>query len=64
LIEAFVRAQPPDVQRIEICHVDDRIVAHRGCDPVAEGYIAGDGDRAVVLDWTNAAESSVPAPPA
>ena len=28
----------------------DRIVVHRGWDPVAEACIAGDGDRVVVLD--------------
>jgi hypothetical protein len=49
-IEAFVRAQLPGVQRIEICHADDRIVVHRGWDPVAEGCIAGDGDQVIVLD--------------
>jgi len=49
-IEAFVRTQLPDAQRIEICHAVDRIVVHRGWDPVAEGCIAGDGDRVVALD--------------
>ena len=49
-IEAFVRAQLPAAQRIEICHAEDRIVVHRGWDPVAEACIAGDGDRMVVLD--------------
>jgi hypothetical protein len=49
-IEAFVRAQLPAAQRIEICHADDRIVVHRGWDPVAEGCVAGDVDRVVVLD--------------
>jgi hypothetical protein len=45
-----VRAQVPHAQRIEICHAGDRIVVHRGGDPVAEGCIAGDGDRVIVLD--------------
>jgi hypothetical protein len=49
-IEAFVRVQLPDAQRVEICHADDRIVVHRGWTPVAEGCIAGDGDRVIVLD--------------
>jgi hypothetical protein len=49
-IEAFVRAQLPDAQRIEVCHADDRIVVHRGWEPVAEGCIAGDGDQVIVLD--------------
>ena len=49
-IEAFVRAQLPDVQRVEICHADDRIVVHRGWDAIAEGCVAGDGDRVIVLD--------------
>jgi len=49
-IEAFVRAQLPGAQRIEICHADDRIVVHRGWEPVAEGCTAGDGDRVIVLD--------------
>jgi len=49
-IEAFVRMQLPAAQRIELCHADDRIVVHRGWDPVAEGCVAGDGDRVSVLD--------------
>ena len=49
-IEAFVRAQLQEAQRIEICHADDRIVVHRGWDPVAEGCVAGEGDRVIVLD--------------
>jgi hypothetical protein len=49
-IEAFVRAQLPDAQRIELCRADDRIVVHRGWQPVAEGCIAGPGDRVIVLD--------------
>jgi hypothetical protein len=49
-IEAFVRAQLPAAQRIEICHADDRVVVHRGWDSVAEGCIAGDGDRVIALD--------------
>ena len=49
-IEAFVRAQVPDAQRVELCHADDRIVVHRGWDPIVEGCIAGDGDRVIVLD--------------
>ena len=49
-IEAFVRAQLPEAQRVEICHADDRVVVHRGWEPVAEGCIAGDGDRVIVLD--------------
>jgi hypothetical protein len=49
-IEAFVRAQVPDAERIEICHAADRVVVHRGWQPVADGCIAGDGDRVVVLD--------------
>jgi hypothetical protein len=49
-IEAFVRAQLAEVKRVEICHADDRIVVHRGWDPVAEGCVAGDGDRVIVLD--------------
>ena len=49
-IEAFVRAQLPDAQRIEICHIDDRVVVHRGWQPLAERCVAGDGDRVIVLD--------------
>ena len=49
-IEEFVRARLPNTQRIEVCHADDRIVVHRGWDPVAEGCIAGDGDRVIALD--------------
>jgi hypothetical protein len=49
-IEAFVRAQLPDAQRIEMCQAGDRIVVHRGWAPVADGCIAGDGDRVIVLD--------------
>jgi hypothetical protein len=49
-IEAFVRARLPNAQRIEICHAGDRVVVHRGWDPVAEGCVAGDGDRVIGLD--------------
>ena len=49
-IEALVRAEWPDARRIEVCRADERIVVHRGWEPVAEGCIAGDGDRVIVLD--------------
>jgi hypothetical protein len=49
-IEAFVHAQVPGAQRIELCHAGDRIVVHRGWDRVAEGCVAGEGDRVIGLD--------------
>jgi len=49
-IEAFVQASVPGAQRIELCRAGDRVVVHRGWDPVAEGCIAGAGDRVLELD--------------
>ncbi len=48
-IETFVHRTLPEAQRIEICHVDRRVVVHRGWDEIADGCVAGPGDRAVEL---------------
>ncbi len=49
-IEAFVRAQVPGARRIEICHDGGRVVVHEGWERVAEGCVAGPGDRTLTLD--------------
>ena len=49
-IEAFVLAQVPAAERIEICHDERQVVIHRGWEPIAEGCRPGDGDRVLALD--------------
>jgi hypothetical protein len=49
-LEAFVRQQVPDAERVELCHNAREIVVHRGWTPVADGCVAGDGDTVVQLD--------------
>jgi len=49
-IEAFVRAQAPDAQRVELCHDERRAVIHRGWQPIADGCVPAAGDRVVTLD--------------
>jgi len=48
-VEAFVRARVPGAERIEMCHVGRRVVVHRGWDEIAEGCVAGPGDREIEL---------------
>jgi hypothetical protein len=49
-IEAFVRAQWPDAQRIELCHDSQRVVVRRGWTSIADGCVAAEGDRVIALD--------------
>ncbi len=49
-LEALVRSQVPDAQRIEICHDTQKVVVHQGWDAIAPGCQPGPGDRVVALD--------------
>jgi hypothetical protein len=49
-IETFVHATAPGAARIELCHAGTRIVVHRGWDEIADGCVAGPGDRTIELD--------------
>ena len=49
-IEAFVRRQAPQAERLEICHDERRVVIRRGWDAIEDGCIARDGDRTALLD--------------
>ena len=49
-IEAFVRAQVPGAQHLEICHDEQRIVIRRGWEPIEDGCVAREGDRVLSLD--------------
>ena len=49
-IEAFVREQFPNGERIAICHDEKQIVVHRGWTPAGDGCRALPGDRVVALD--------------
>jgi len=44
-IEAFVQATTPAALRIEFCHAGQRVVVHRGWDPIAEGCQPGEQDQ-------------------
>lgn len=48
-LEAFVRAQAPQAQRIELCHRGREVVIHRGWAPLLEGCVAGPSDESLVL---------------
>ena len=48
-IETFVQARVPAATRVEICHAGRHVVVHRGWDDVAEGCVAGPGDRTIEL---------------
>ena len=48
-IETFVQAKVPGATRLELCHAGRRVVVHRGWDDIAEGCVAGAGDRVVEL---------------
>jgi hypothetical protein len=48
-IEAFVRSQVPEAQRIELCHNDQQIVVRRGWTPIADGCISAPGDRVIAF---------------
>lgn len=49
-LEAFVRAQAPQAQRIEVCHAGARIVVRRGWTPIAPGCLPGPDDEVVAID--------------
>jgi len=49
-IEAFVRQQLPDSERVELCYDGRQVVVHRGWTPIADGCRPGEGDRVVSLD--------------
>lgn len=49
-IEDFIQARFPGSERMEICHNSKRVVVHRGWSPIADGCVAGEGDRVVYLD--------------
>ncbi|KAB8044619.1 DUF2145 domain-containing protein [Janthinobacterium aquaticum] len=49
-LEAFARQHLPASSRVEICHNGKQVVVHHGWEPVAEGCVAGPGDRVVALD--------------
>ncbi len=48
-IETFVQAKVPGARRVEICHAGRHVVLHRGWDDIAEGCVAGAGDRTLEL---------------
>jgi hypothetical protein len=48
-IETFVQAKVSGASRVEICHAGRRVVLHRGWDDIAEGCVAGPGDRTFEL---------------
>jgi hypothetical protein len=48
-IEAFVRTQWPQAERIELCHDSVRAVVRRGWTPIADGCVPAAGDRVVAL---------------
>ena len=48
-IETFVQAKLPGATRVELCHVDRRVVIHAGWDEIADGCVAGPGDRVIEL---------------
>jgi hypothetical protein len=49
-IEAFVRQRAPQAERIELCHDEQRIVVHRGWQPLGPGCQAAPGDEVIPFD--------------
>lgn len=49
-IEAFVRREVPQAQRLEVCHDERHVVIRHGWEPIEEGCVAREGDREVALD--------------
>jgi len=49
-LEAFARQRWPASERIELCHNSRQVVVHRGWTPIADGCVAGEGDRVIALD--------------
>jgi hypothetical protein len=48
-IETFVQARVAGATRVELCHAGRRVVVHRGWEDIAEGCVAGPGDRVLEL---------------
>ena len=48
-LEAFVHAQEPQAQRVELCHRGREVVIRRGWAPLADGCVAGPGDESLSL---------------
>jgi hypothetical protein len=49
-VETFVQAKVAGATRVEICHAGRHVVVHRGWDDIADGCVAGPGDRVVELE--------------
>jgi len=49
-MEAFVHQHVPGAQRIELCRDGERVVIHRGWEPIGEGCRANTEDRVIALD--------------
>jgi len=49
-LEAFVRAQAPDTQRVELCHTETQVVLRRGWTPIAPGCVPEPQDLVLSLD--------------
>lgn len=49
-LETFARERWPASERVELCHNSRQVVVHRGWTPIAEGCVAGEGDRVIPLD--------------
>ncbi len=49
-IEAFVRRQHPDAQRVEFCHTDRHVVIRHGWQPIAAGCEPQPGDAVIPVD--------------
>jgi hypothetical protein len=48
-IETFVQARVAGSTRVELCHAGRHVVVHRGWESIAEGCVAGPGDRTLEL---------------
>jgi hypothetical protein len=49
-IETFVQAKAAGATRMEFCHVGRHVVIHEGWSDIAEGCVAGLGDRVIELE--------------
>lgn len=49
-IEAFVRRQLPNAERVEFCHTEAHVVIRRGWEALAPGCVPGVGDQVIALD--------------
>ena len=48
-VETFVQAKVPGATRIEICHAGRHVVVHDGWSRIADGCVAGVGDKVIEL---------------